>query len=49
MIKKLEGLIWSEMKDSTSGVLVVLTSEHYDESDYIRDYDNFLKRANNDS
>ena len=27
-------------------VLVVLASEHYDESDYIRDYDKFLKESN---
>ena len=26
-------------------VLVVLASEHYDESDYIRDYDKFLEVA----
>ena len=28
---------------SSDCVLVVLASEHYDESDYIRDYDKFLK------
>ena len=40
----IEGLIWREMKDfSEDCVLVVLASEHYDESDYIRDYDNFLE------
>lgn len=27
-------------------VLVVLASEHYDESDYIRDYDKFLEIKN---
>ena len=38
----MEGLIWREMKDfSPDCVLVVLASEHYDESDYIRDYDRF--------
>jgi len=40
----IEGLIWREMKDfSPDCVLVVLASEHYDESDYIRDYDKFLE------
>lgn len=43
----IEGLIWREMKDfSPDCVLVVLASEHYDESDYIRNYDEFLKEAN---
>ena len=42
----IEGLIWREMKDFSSDcVLVVLASEHYDESDYIRDYDKFLKEV----
>ena len=43
----IEGLIWREMKDfSEDCVLVVLASEHYDESDYIRDYDKFLEVVN---
>lgn len=43
----IEGLIWREMKDfSPDCVLVVLASEHYDESDYIRDYNRFLEEAN---
>lgn len=38
-------MIWREMFDFSPGcVLLVLASEHYDESDYIRDYDEF-KRA----
>jgi len=46
----IEGLIWREMKDfSEDCVLVVLASEHYDESDYIRDYDKFLEEVKNDS
>jgi dTDP-4-dehydrorhamnose 3,5-epimerase-like enzyme len=46
----LEGLIWREMKDfSEDCVLLVLASEHYDENDYIRDYNNFLKVVKNDS
>lgn len=40
----IDGLIWREMKDFSSDcVLVVLASEHYDESDYIRNYDKFLE------
>lgn len=39
----IEGLIWREMKDfSEDCVLVVLASDYYDESDYIRDYDRFM-------
>lgn len=35
--------IWREMYDFTPGaVLMVLASEYYDESDYIREYDDFL-------
>lgn len=35
---------WHEMHDfSEDCILMVLASEHYDESDYIRDYDNFIK------
>lgn len=37
-------LLWREMFDfSADCVLLVLASEHYDENDYIRDYDQFLK------
>ena len=37
------GLVWREIYDFSSNcVLMVLASEHYDESDYIRDYDSFL-------
>lgn len=40
----IEDLVWHEMHDFTSDcVLLVLASEHYDEADYIRDYDEFLK------
>ena len=36
--------IWREMFDfSPDAVLMVLASEHYDESDYIRDYGEFLR------
>lgn len=37
-------LVWREMHDfSEDCVLLVLASEHYDESDYIRDYKDFIK------
>lgn len=40
----IENNIWREMFDfSPDAVLLVLASELYDESDYIRDYDEFLK------
>lgn len=39
----IDSLIWREMHDfSDDCVLLVLASEHYDESDYIRDYQEFL-------
>ena len=37
-------LVWREMHDfSEDCVLLVLASEYYDETDYIRDYDKFNK------
>lgn len=51
--KPYEGLyisnnMWREMYDfSPDAVLMVLASELYDESDYIRDYEEFLKFASN--
>lgn len=37
-------LIWREMHDfSEDCVLLVLASEHYDEDDYIRNYEEFLR------
>jgi len=42
----IEHMIWHEMYDfSGDCVLMVLASEHYDEADYIRDYDIFLRAA----
>jgi len=39
----IEHMIWREMYDfSEDCVLLVLASEHYDEADYIRDYDGFI-------
>lgn len=38
--------IWREMYDFTGGsVLLVLASQYYDENDYIRNYDFYLKEA----
>ncbi|WP_158137641.1 sugar 3,4-ketoisomerase [Vibrio metschnikovii] len=42
-----DSLIWGMMHDfSEDCVLMVLASEHYDESDYIRDYSEFLECLN---
>lgn len=42
----IEGLTWREMYDfSDDCVLMVLADQHFDESDYIRSYDDFLKMA----
>ena len=43
----IEGLVWREMYDFSSDcVLMVVASEYYDESDYIRDYNEFLRIVN---
>ena len=40
-------MTWKEMYDfSADSVLLVLASEHYDASEYIRDYDEYLKLIN---
>ena len=42
--------MWRDLDDFSSGaVCLVLASELYDESDYIRNYDDFLKLVKNDS
>ncbi|MBA6420848.1 FdtA/QdtA family cupin domain-containing protein [Pseudomonas sp. 5Ae-yellow] len=39
-----DALVWGAMHDfSPDCVLLVLASEHYDDADYIRDYEQFLK------
>ncbi|MDR9862863.1 WxcM-like domain-containing protein [Pseudomonas baetica] len=44
----IRNMIWREMHDfSDDCVLLVLASEYYDESDYIRDYDQFIREVNN--
>lgn len=45
--KSSEGLlipptIWAEQEYQSDTVLMVLTDKHYDENDYIRNYENFL-------
>lgn len=43
---KIPPMVWHEMHDfSEDCVLLVLASEHYDEADYIRDYDAFLREV----
>ncbi len=40
-------MVWKEMYDfSPDSVLLVLASEHYIDSEYIRDYNEFLKEVN---
>lgn len=42
----IDSCLWREMHDfSEDCVLMVLASEHYDESDYIRDYAAFLQEV----
>jgi len=42
----IESMVWREMHSfSEDCVLLVLASEHYDEQDYIRDYQEFVKAA----
>jgi hypothetical protein len=39
-------MIWREIDNFSSGsVCMVLASDHYDEADYYRDYDEFLRAA----
>ncbi len=39
-------MYWKDMYDfSSDSVLLVLSDEHYDSSEYIRDYDEYLKEA----
>lgn len=44
----IEGLLWREMHNfSADCVLLVMASAHYDERDYIRDYEKFMGLVNN--
>jgi len=43
----IDSMKWREMHDfSEDCILMVLASEYYDESDYIRNHDDFLKTVN---
>lgn len=43
----IDSMVWREMHDfSPECVLLVLASEHYDEADYIRNYDDFIQEVN---
>ncbi|THG82544.1 WxcM-like domain-containing protein [Pseudomonas sp. A-1] len=45
---RISRMIWHEMHDFSSDcVLLVLASDHYDESDYIRSYPAFLELTRN--
>lgn len=45
-----DAMIWGTMHDFSSDcVLMVLADDYYDESDYITDYENFLKEVKDDS
>ncbi|EJB5284154.1 WxcM-like domain-containing protein [Vibrio vulnificus] len=45
----IDSCLWREMHDfSEDCVLMVIASEKYDESDYIRNYEDFLKECEND-
>ena len=40
----LDPMLWHTMHDFSSGcVLLVAASDYYDEADYIRDYDEFIR------
>lgn len=42
-------MVWREMHDFTKDcVLLVLASEYYDETDYIRDYSDFIRMVHHD-
>jgi dTDP-4-dehydrorhamnose 3,5-epimerase-like enzyme len=42
----IEEMVWREMHDFSSDcVLLVLASEHYDEADYIRNYEDFITQV----
>ena len=43
----IEDMVWHEMHDFTDDcVLLVLANAHYDETDYIRNYSEFIIQAN---
>lgn len=43
-------MIWSELENfSSASVCLVLTSDYYNEDDYIRDYEDFTKAVRESS
>lgn len=43
-------MIWKDMYDfSSDSVLLVLASTHYDNNEYIRDYNKYLEEVNNEN
>lgn len=43
---QISSMVWREMSDfSESSLIIVLASQHYDENDYIRNYEDFLKEV----
>ena len=43
-------MVWKDMYDfSEDSVLLVLSSEHYDPQEYIRDYNEFVRIVNNEN
>jgi dTDP-4-dehydrorhamnose 3,5-epimerase-like enzyme len=45
----IEQMLWREMHNfSHDCILMVVASEHYDEDDYIRDYEHFINKVNLD-
>ena len=46
----IDTMLWKDMYDfSSDSVLLVLASEHYDATEYIRDYDTYLQMVNQDN
>lgn len=46
----IEGMVWHDMREfSKDAVLLVLASEHYNEQDYIRHYEDFKRIASGES
>lgn len=45
----IDNMLWKEMYDfSEDSILIVLASEHYDPTEYIRDWDDYVKRIKNE-
>ncbi len=45
----IDNMLWKEMYDfSEDSILIVLASEHYDPTEYIRDWDDYVERIKNE-